>query len=173
MASLSKHVDDPLPGPLFDQPLTLPCGLKLRNRVIRAAAFAGGGITEQAGTHGEVSAGGAALTTVAYTSVSRDGRTFPSQLLLTHEDARKDLCRIARAVHRHGGLLSFQLTHAGSFAEKKLFLPIQQQPQTAADTTKTTPGALVTPTKAVAPSPIFDLSTLSWPSEASEVDMDR
>lgn len=137
----------------FDEPLTLPCGLVLRNRVIRAAAFAGGGVDEQATAHAEVAAGGVALTTIAYTSVSPDGRTFASQLLLTADGAPQNLHNIARAVHAHGALLSYQLTHAGSFADVSI------------------PGSGVDRT--VAPSPVFELATMSRPRAATDADMDR
>jgi 2,4-dienoyl-CoA reductase-like NADH-dependent reductase (Old Yellow Enzyme family) len=137
----------------FEEPLELACGLVLRNRIVRAAAFAGGSIAELVVTHSEVARGGVALTTVAYSAVSPDGRTFASQLLLTPGDAPPDLHAIARAVHASGALLSFQLTHAGSFA----------------DTTIAGSRA----TKAVAPSPVFELATLSRPREATTADMDR
>lgn len=148
---------------MFDQPLELPCGLVLRNRIIRAAAFAGGTVEEQASTHEEAARGGVALTTVAYSSVSRDGRTFAEQLLLTPRDAPADLANIARAVHAHGALLSFQLTHAGSFAERALFLP-DDYAGTGRDTV---------PERAAAPSAVFDLATLSCPAEMTARDMDR
>lgn len=139
---------------LLSQPVTLPCGLTLRNRVARAAAFAGGDVASVAATLGEAARGGAALCTVAYTSVSADGRTFAEQLLLTPEGAPADLCEVARAVHAHGAALSIQLTHAGGFAERAL-LPA---------------GG---PRAPVAPSALFDIAALGWPRAASEADMDR
>ena len=134
-------------------PLTLPCGLVLRNRVARAAAFAGGDLASVAATLGECAAGGAGLVTLAYTSVSDDGRTFAEQVLLTPEGAPKDLAAVARAVHAHGARLSIQLTHAGGFAERKLLPQPQARP--------------------LAPSAVFDLAALGWPREASEADMAR
>jgi hypothetical protein len=127
-------------------PLTLPCGLVLRNRVARAAAFAGGDLASVAATLGECAAGGAGLVTLAYTSVSADGRTFAEQVLLTPEGAPADLAAVARAVHAHGAALSVQLTHAGGFAERKLLPPQQARP--------------------LAPSAVFDLAALGWPREA-------
>lgn len=134
-------------------PLTLPCGLTLRNRISRAAAFAGGDLASVAATLGECAAGGAALVTLAYTSVSSDGRTFAEQVLLTPEGAPPDLAAVARAVHQHGARLSIQLTHAGGFAERKLLPPHQARP--------------------LAPSALFDLAALGWPAEAGEADMER
>jgi 2,4-dienoyl-CoA reductase-like NADH-dependent reductase (Old Yellow Enzyme family) len=135
-------------------PLTLPCGLVLRNRVARAAAFAGGDLGSVAATLGECAAGGAGLVTLAYTSVSADGRTFAEQVLLTPEGAPADLAAVARAVHAHGAALSIQLTHAGGFAERKLLPPAA--------------GA-----RPLAPSAVFDLAALGWPREAGEADMAR
>ena len=134
-------------------PLTLPCGLTLRNRVSRAAAFAGGDLASVAATLGECAAGGAGLVTLAYTSVSSDGRTFAEQVLLTPEGAPPDLAAVARAVHQHGARLSIQLTHAGGFAERKLLPPQQARP--------------------LAPSGLFDLALVGWPSEMGEADMAR
>jgi 2,4-dienoyl-CoA reductase-like NADH-dependent reductase (Old Yellow Enzyme family) len=139
---------------LLSSPLTLPCGLKLRNRVARAAAFAGGSLSTVAETLGECAQGGAGLVTIAYTSVSSDGRTFAEQLLLTPEGVHQvDLAAVARAVHAHGAALSIQLTHAGGFAERKL-LPTSQ-------------------TRPLAPSAVFDIAALGWPREADEADMSR
>lgn len=96
-------------------------GLTLKNRVIKAAAFEAG--CDQAGAplpsliehHREVAAGGTALTTVAYGSVSADGRSFESQLLVGPASA-DGLTTLAKAVHAEGGAVALQLTHAGSFS---------------------------------------------------------
>ena len=133
-------------------PLVLPvCGLTLRNRLIRAAAFAGGSVTEQAETHGEAARGGVALSTVAYTAVSADGRTFASQLLLREEAPPAGLAAIAEAAHVAGGLLCVQLTHAGGFADR----------------------ALCAGSPALAPSAHFDVASFSYPRACSAGDMDR
>lgn len=91
--------------------------------------------------------------TLAYTSVSSDGRTFAEQVLLTPEGVPSELSSVARAVHAHGAALSIQLTHAGGFAERKL-LPSSQ-------------------TRPLAPSAVFDIAALGWPREAGEADMAR
>ena len=135
----------------FDTPLILPCGLVLRNRVVRAAAFGGGTVVEQAEVHGEVARGGVAMTIVAYTSVSPDGRTFASQLVLDRGSPPPGLARIAEAAHAGGALCIYQLTHAGSFSDKRF-----------------SGGG-----RALAPSAVFDLATLSYPKECTEADMTR
>ena len=100
-------------------PLTLPCGLCLKNRLLRAAAFSGETVPAAAETLGEAARGGCALVTLAYTSVSADGRTFPSQFILSEASAPPNFFDIAAAVHAGGALFSVQLTHAGSFASRR------------------------------------------------------
>lgn len=134
-------------------PVTLPCGLTLRNRVFRAAAFAGGELAVVADALSECARGGAGLVTLAYTSVSADGRTFAEQVLLTPAGVPAELASVARAVHAHGAALSIQLTHAGGFAERGLLPPSQAKP--------------------VAPSALFDIAAFGWPREADVADMDR
>jgi 2,4-dienoyl-CoA reductase-like NADH-dependent reductase (Old Yellow Enzyme family) len=84
--------------------------------------------------HVNVVAGGAAMTTIAYASVSHDGRSFPTQICLSSPSSSsassdKDfntsplsrtknvLTRLCDACHAHGGKVSIQLTHAGAFAD--------------------------------------------------------
>jgi len=93
--------------------------LRLRNRFIKAATNEGmakGGVVSKglAKFHENVAAGGAALTTVAYCAVSRDGRTFIDQAVLDADSVR-DFRALTDAVHRHGGAACAQITHAGSF----------------------------------------------------------
>lgn len=94
-------------------------GLTLRNRIIKAATFegmspgghVGPGLVEH---HRKVAAGGAAMTTVAYCSVSPDGRTFRDQLHMRPELVPA-LRVLTDAVHREGAAASLQLGHCGSF----------------------------------------------------------
>jgi hypothetical protein len=66
-----------------------------------------------------VAAGGVAMTTVAYASVTADGRSFSGQLVLHGPPGNSavtpdaPLRRLIDAVHAHGAAVSFQLTHAG------------------------------------------------------------
>ena len=64
--------------------------LELRNRVIRAGCFEGlcqdGNVTEALiEHHRRVAAGGVAMTTVAYCSVSFDGRAFGHEMWMREE----------------------------------------------------------------------------------------
>jgi 2,4-dienoyl-CoA reductase-like NADH-dependent reductase (Old Yellow Enzyme family) len=97
--------------------------LTLRNRFIKSATNEGmakGGVVTKglARFHERMAEGGAALTTVAYCSTSRDGRTFVDQVTL--DDASiPDLRALTDGVHKHGAAASAQITHAGCFT----FLP--------------------------------------------------
>lgn len=97
-------------------------GLKLRNRLIRAGCFEGmcqgGRVTDQLIEHHRaVAAGGMAMTTVAYCSVSHDGRAFNHELWMRRE-ILPDLQRLARAAHAEGAAASIQLGHSGFFTNR-------------------------------------------------------
>lgn len=99
-------------------------GLRLRNRILKPATFEGmcpGGLVSDALVehHREVAAGGAALTTVAYASISPDGRSYATQLLLRPE-AAPGLSRLADAVHREGAAVALQIGHCGYFASPRV-----------------------------------------------------
>ncbi len=97
--------------------------LRLRNRIWRTAAFEGmcqGGeptapLREH---HRAMAAGGVSLTTVAYCSVSPEGRTYGHQLWMRPEVVPA-LRQLTDAVHAEGAAASIQLGHAGYFASKK------------------------------------------------------
>ena len=97
--------------------------LELRNRVIRAGCFEGmcqgGGVTEALiEHHRRVAAGGVAMTTVAYCSVSFDGRAFGHEMWM-REEIVPDLKRLTDAVHTEGAATSIQLGHCGFFASRR------------------------------------------------------
>ena len=98
--------------------------LKLRNRVVKAAAFEGmcpGGRPSAALVehHRAVAAGGVAMCTVAYASVSPTGRTFAHQMWL-HGDIEAELRALTDAIHAEGAAASIQLGHAGCMADSRL-----------------------------------------------------
>jgi 2,4-dienoyl-CoA reductase-like NADH-dependent reductase (Old Yellow Enzyme family) len=104
-------------------PFTLG-GLRLRNRILKPATFEGmcpGGAPSPALVehHRRVAAGGAALTTVAYASVSPDGRSYATQLLLRPEVV-PGLRALTDAVHREGAAASLQVSHGGYFADRRI-----------------------------------------------------
>lgn len=95
-------------------------GLTLRNRTVRAGCFEGmsqgGMVTDRLiEHHRRVAAGGVAMTTLSYCSVSRDGRAFGHELWMRPEIV-EDLRRFTHAVHQEGAAASIQLGHSGFFS---------------------------------------------------------
>lgn len=66
--------------------------------------------------HRRLAAGGVGMTTLAYISVSPDGRTFTDQGVL-NAGSVPHYRAITEAVHAEGALASAQITHGGSFAQ--------------------------------------------------------
>jgi len=98
-------------------------GLELRNRVIKAATYEGmtpnGGVSDALALHHRaIAAGGAAMTTVAYCSVTPDGRTFADQMYMRAEIVPA-LAKLTAAVHREGAAASLQLGHCGFFCNNR------------------------------------------------------
>lgn len=97
--------------------------LPLRNRIIKTATYEGmtpGGVPSPALTahHTELARGGVGMTTVAYCSVSPDGRTFGEQLYM-REAILPQLGALTAAVHEAGARVSLQLGHCGAFSKNK------------------------------------------------------
>jgi 2,4-dienoyl-CoA reductase-like NADH-dependent reductase (Old Yellow Enzyme family) len=97
--------------------------LRLRNRVIKTATYEGmspGGIPSEAllNHHRELAAGGVGMTTVAYCSVSPNGRTFSEQMFM-REEILPQLRRLTDAVHAEGAAASIQLGHCGTFSKNE------------------------------------------------------
>jgi 2,4-dienoyl-CoA reductase-like NADH-dependent reductase (Old Yellow Enzyme family) len=103
--------------------------LELRNRVIRAGCFEGmcqdGAVTPALiEHHRRVAQGGVGLTTVAYCSVSYDGRAFGHEMWMRPEIV-PDLQRLTDAVHAEGATASLQIGHCGFFSNPR---EIQKRP---------------------------------------------
>jgi 2,4-dienoyl-CoA reductase-like NADH-dependent reductase (Old Yellow Enzyme family) len=95
--------------------------IRLRNRMIRAAAFEGmcphnSPSEELLNFHKALAAGGVAMTTVAYAAVDRSGLSFPHQLWLRKEVV-PELKRLTHAVHKEGAACSIQIGHCGNMAK--------------------------------------------------------
>lgn len=93
--------------------------LELRNRFIKSATNEGmakGGVPSKmlVEHHRRIAVGGVAMTTVAYCSISADGRTFVDQVTLD-EASLPHLRVLTEAVHRAGAAACAQLTHGGAF----------------------------------------------------------
>ena len=99
--------------------------LELRNRIIRAAAFEGMSPEGQPSDeliayHRKVAAGGAAMSSVAYVSVSEDGRTYGHQMCMQRDGVATGLKALTDAVHAEGAAAAIQLGHCGYFADRKV-----------------------------------------------------
>jgi 2,4-dienoyl-CoA reductase-like NADH-dependent reductase (Old Yellow Enzyme family) len=97
--------------------------VELRNRVVKCATNEGlsreGLVTERLiDWHREFAAGGVGMTTLAYCSVSPEGRTFAHQIVM-REAALPGLSRFAAAMHAEGARAAIQLGHAGWFADPR------------------------------------------------------
>ncbi|SMH37891.1 NADH:flavin oxidoreductase [Azospirillum agricola] len=68
--------------------------------------------------HRRLAAGGVGMTTLAYISVSPDGRTFTNQGVI-NDRSLPHYRAITDAVHHAGALVSAQITHGGSFAQHR------------------------------------------------------
>jgi len=118
MQPLAVHAEGPAAAKAF-APGRIGA-LTLRNRIIRAGCFEGmcqeGNVTPALiEHHRRVAAGGAAMTTVAYCSVSFDGRAFGHEMWM-REEILPGLRALTEAVHREGAAASIQLGHCGFFA---------------------------------------------------------
>ncbi len=100
-------------------------GLRLRNRLIKAATFEGkspGGVPSDdlIRFHERVGQGGIGMTTVAYCAAEADGRIHENMMYM-HEGIRPDLERLIRTVQATGAKISGQLGHAGAFTKNREF----------------------------------------------------
>ena len=128
--------------------------LELRNRIVKCGTNEGmsrGGLVTDPllAWHREFAAGGVAMTTLAYCSVSADGRTFRDQIWM-RDEALPGLRRFTDAIHAEGARAAIQLGHAGWFA---------------------TPGVIRA--KPLGPSRTFSPRGMCFSRAASEADLDR
>jgi len=128
--------------------------LELRNRIVKCGTNEGmsrGGLMTDPllAWHREFAAGGVAMTTLAYCSVSADGRTFRDQIWM-RDEALPGLRRFTDTIHAEGARAAIQLGHAGWFA---------------------TPGVIRA--KPLGPSRTFSPRGMCFSRAASEADLDR
>ena len=128
--------------------------LTLKNRSIRSAAFEGMSqdhmVTDDLiAYHRSVAKGGVGMTTVAYASVSRDGLSFPHQLLLD-ENAKPGLAKLVKAVHEYDTPVSIQIGHTGNMSKRS-----------------------VTGKRPISASGRFNLYGPTWPRRMSSADIER
>jgi len=97
--------------------------IELRNRFVKCGTNEGmskaGLVTDRLiDWHREFARGGVGLTTLAYCSVSGEGRTFRDQIWM-REEAMPGLRRFCEAMHAEGAKAGIQLGHAGWFASSR------------------------------------------------------
>jgi 2,4-dienoyl-CoA reductase-like NADH-dependent reductase (Old Yellow Enzyme family) len=97
--------------------------IELRNRVVKCGTNEGkarsGLVTDRLiDWHREFAAGGVGMSTLAYCSVSSEGRTFGDQIWM-RDEAEPGLRRFSDAMHEDGAKASVQLGHAGWFAHPR------------------------------------------------------
>ena len=98
-------------------------GLRLRNRLIKAATFEGksvGGVPspELARLHERICEGGIGMTTIAYCAAEADGR-ISENMMHMHEGVRSDLTAMIDRLHATGAKVSGQLGHCGNFSKNR------------------------------------------------------
>jgi 2,4-dienoyl-CoA reductase-like NADH-dependent reductase (Old Yellow Enzyme family) len=94
--------------------------LVLKNRLVRAAtsetmATDGGAATDElVHLYSNLARGGAGLIITGHIYVEPRGQYEPRQLGLDRDDRVAPLARVTETVHRHGGVIFAELSHAGS-----------------------------------------------------------
>jgi 2,4-dienoyl-CoA reductase-like NADH-dependent reductase (Old Yellow Enzyme family) len=128
--------------------------ITLRNRIVKAATFEG--VTPKRVVtpaliefHRAVAAGGAAMSTVAYCAVSREGTTDGRTIVLAPE-AVDGLRALTDAIHAEGAAACAQIGHAGPVA-----------------------NPLGTRHPALAPSRFLTPIAMKWTKAATSEDLDR
>lgn len=95
-------------------------GLALKNRLIRAATSEtmatddGYATDDLVRLYSDLARGGAGLIVTGHIYVEPRGQYEPRQLGLDRDDRIDPLARVTEAVHRHGGKIFAELSHAGS-----------------------------------------------------------
>ena len=98
---------------------------EFKNAFIKTATFEGmytNGIPNEKllKHHVDLAKGNVALTTISYGAVSKDARTFKTQMYINDKSLEK-LKEIAKEIHKVGGKVSIQLTHCGYFSKNTEF----------------------------------------------------
>ena len=130
--------------PHLFEPLTLPCGVTLRNRTLMGSMHTGleehhdadGGLGRMAAFYGERAAGGAGIIVTGGVAPNREGWVLPmAGKLSTAKEAAQHSC-VTEAVHDNGGLIAMQILHAGRYA---------YHPMAVAPSKKKAPINVITP----------------------------
>jgi 2,4-dienoyl-CoA reductase-like NADH-dependent reductase (Old Yellow Enzyme family) len=104
--------------------------LNLKNRLVRAAtsetmATDSGAATEAlVRLYTDLASGGAGLVVTGHIYVEERGKYEPRQLGLDRDSRIDPLARVTAAVHRHGGIIFAELSHAGSQSLIREIVPL-------------------------------------------------
>ena len=106
--------------PRLFSPLTLPCGLELRNRSLMGSMHTGleehKGLQEMAAFYAERARGGAGLIVTGGVAPNREGWVLPLAGKMSTPAEAADHQVVTDAVHDNGGKIALQILHAGRYA---------------------------------------------------------
>lgn len=111
------------------QPLTLPCGAVLKNRIAKSAMSdslgdgAGNPTDDQIRLYERWAKGGLALSIIGEVQATPHFAEKPGNLILNDDSDRDLLKRLATAGSTHGAQLWPQLGHAGAMADARISTP--------------------------------------------------
>lgn len=122
-SSAGNGARHPKYGHVFE-PLVLPSGLELRNRIVMGSMHTGleekigksGGLDEMAAFYGERAAGGVGLIVTGGVAPNREGWVLPLAGKLTTKSEASHHRVVTRAVRENGGKIAMQILHAGRYA---------------------------------------------------------
>ena len=119
----------PKPMSPLAQPLTLPCGTVLKNRIAKSAMSdslgdgAGNPTDEQISLYGRWARGGLGLSIIGEVQATPNYAEKPGNLILNRHSDYNQLRRLAAAGRIDGSQLWLQLGHAGAMADEPISSP--------------------------------------------------
>ena len=106
--------------PRLFSPLTLPCGLEMRNRSLMGSMHTGleehRGLKEMAAFYAERAKGGAGLIVTGGVAPNREGWVLPLAGKMSTVAEAEEHKVVTSAVHENGGKIALQILHAGRYA---------------------------------------------------------
>ena len=110
-------------------PLTLQCGLELRNRIVMGSMHTGleehtssNGLEAMAQFYKERASGGAGLIVTGGVAPNREGWVLPFAGKMTSKDEANTHKVVTKGVHESGGRIAMQILHAGRYAYHPLLV---------------------------------------------------
>mmetsp|Transcript_10159 Transcript_10159/g.29831 ORF Transcript_10159/g.29831 Transcript_10159/m.29831 type:complete len:741 (+) Transcript_10159:172-2394(+) len=106
--------------PRLFSPLTLPCGLEIRNRSLMGSMHTGleehRGLKEMAAFYAERAKGGAGLIVTGGVAPNREGWVLPLAGKMSTVAEAEEHKVVTDAVHENNGKIALQILHAGRYA---------------------------------------------------------